>query len=63
VDKLYDNAVGFAATGQGGLGELFPAEWLSGSYGKKFSRCLSRMEEMLGERRAGAEPRSPGQSD
>jgi hypothetical protein len=31
---------------------LFPAEWLGGSYGKKFSRCLSRMEEMLGERRA-----------
>lgn len=52
IDKLYDNAVPFAATGQGGLGELFPAEWLAGSYGKKFSRCLSRMEEMLGERRA-----------
>lgn len=51
VDKLYDNAVPFAATGEGGLGELFPAEWLAGSYGKKFSRCLSRMEEMLGERR------------
>ncbi|HST61224.1 MAG TPA: cell division protein ZapE [Longimicrobium sp.] len=55
IDKLYDNAVPFAATGQGGLGELFPAEWLSGSYGKKFSRCLSRMEEMLGERRAEGE--------
>jgi cell division protein ZapE len=52
IDKLYDNAVPFAATGQGGLGSLFPAEWLAGPYGKKFSRCLSRMEEMLGERRA-----------
>jgi len=52
IDKLYDNAVPFAATGQGGLGALFAAEWLAGSYGKKFSRCLSRMEEMLGERRA-----------
>lgn len=58
VDKLYDNAVPFAATGEGGLGGLFPAEWLAGSYGKKFSRCLSRMEEMLGERRAG--PGTPG---
>lgn len=52
IDKLYDNAVPFAATGEAGLTELFPAEWISGSYGKKFSRCLSRMEEMLGERRA-----------
>jgi cell division protein ZapE len=52
VDKLYDNAVPFAASGDAGLTELFPAEWLTGSYGKKFSRCLSRMEEMLGERRA-----------
>lgn len=52
IDKLYDNAVPFAASGKAGLTELFPAEWLSGSYGKKFSRCLSRMEEMLGERRA-----------
>jgi cell division protein ZapE len=60
VDKLYDNAVPFAATGEGGLGGLFPAEWLAGSYGKKFSRCLSRMEEMLGERRAGAGDTRPG---
>ena len=43
----------FAATGQVGLTELFPPAWLDGPYGKKFSRCLSRMEEMLGERRAG----------
>lgn len=52
IDKLYDNAVPFAATGEAGFGDLFPREWLTGSYGKKFSRCLSRMEEMLGERRA-----------
>jgi len=32
------------------LGELFPASFLTGAYGKKFSRCLSRLEEMLGER-------------
>ncbi|HEX2081035.1 MAG TPA: cell division protein ZapE, partial [Longimicrobium sp.] len=52
IDKLYDNAVPFAATGEAGLTALFPATWLDGPYGKKFSRCLSRMEEMLGERRA-----------
>lgn len=54
VDKVYDNAVPFAATGEGGLGDLFPGAWLTGPYGKKFSRCLSRLEEMLGERRAAA---------
>ena len=53
VMLLLTSAVPFAASGDAGLTELFPAEWLSGSYGKKFSRCLSRMEEMLGERRAG----------
>jgi hypothetical protein len=37
------------------LGELFPPEFLAGAYGKKFSRCLSRMEEMLGERGDAAE--------
>jgi cell division protein ZapE len=65
IDKLYDNAVPFAATGQAGLGELFPREWLAGSYGKKFSRCLSRMEEMLGERRErlqGVSPERPALS-
>jgi cell division protein ZapE len=59
IDKLYDNAVPFAATGQPGLIELFPAEWLTGPYGKKFSRCLSRMEEMLGERRAELQENGP----
>jgi cell division protein ZapE len=49
VDKLYDDAVAFAATSEAQLGELFPASFLGGPFGKKFSRCLSRMEEMLGE--------------
>jgi len=49
VDKLYDDAVAFAATSEAALGELFPASFLAGPFGKKFSRCLSRMEEMLGE--------------
>ncbi|HEX2202634.1 MAG TPA: cell division protein ZapE [Longimicrobium sp.] len=54
VDKLYDGAVPFAASSQGPLGELFPRSFLAGPYGKKFSRCLSRMEEMLAEGVAGA---------
>ena len=50
VDKLYDRAVPLAMSSDAALGELFPASFLAGAYGKKFSRCLSRMEEMLGER-------------
>jgi cell division protein ZapE len=49
VDKVYDDAVPFAASSEAELGALFPAEFLRGPYGKKFSRCLSRMEELLGE--------------
>ncbi|HEX2093175.1 MAG TPA: cell division protein ZapE [Longimicrobiaceae bacterium] len=49
VDKVYDGAVPFAASSEVALGSLFPAEFLRGAYGKKFSRCLSRMEELLGE--------------
>jgi cell division protein ZapE len=50
VDRVYDAAVPFAATSDAALGELFPKEFVTGAFGKKFSRCLSRMEEMLGER-------------
>jgi cell division protein ZapE len=50
VDKLYDRAVPVAMSSGTALGELFPPAFLTGAYGKKFSRCLSRMEEMLGER-------------
>jgi cell division protein ZapE len=53
VDTLYDSAVGFAASSEIELGSIFPAPFIQGPYGKKLSRCLSRMEEMLGER-AGA---------
>ena len=49
VDKLYDADVRLAATGAAGLGELFRDEWMRGPYGKKFSRGLSRLEEMRGE--------------
>jgi cell division protein ZapE len=56
VDKLYDSAVSLGATSSEPLSALFPAAFLAGAYGKKFSRCLSRMEEMLGERRAALAP-------
>lgn len=52
VDKVYDAALPFGASAEAALGELFPRAWLAGAYGKKFSRCLSRMEELLGETRA-----------
>jgi cell division protein ZapE len=56
IDKLYDRAVPLAMSSTISLGELFPASFLASAYGKKFSRCLSRMEEMLGERADGASP-------
>jgi cell division protein ZapE len=53
VDTLYDSAVPFAASSEIALGEIFPSSFVEGPYGKKLSRCLSRMEEMLGERARG----------
>jgi cell division protein ZapE len=49
IDKLYDAAVPFAASGEVPLANLFPPSFLQGAYGKKFGRCLSRMEELLAE--------------
>lgn len=57
VDKLYDRAVPLAMSSTIALGELFPRSFIAGAYGKKFSRCLSRMEEML---REGMEERKDG---
>lgn len=54
VDKLYDATVPFAASSAVPLGAFFPAEWMRGPYGKKFGRCLSRMEELLAESPAAA---------
>ncbi|HEX8361686.1 MAG TPA: cell division protein ZapE [Longimicrobium sp.] len=48
VDKVYDDALPMAATSSVGLGGIFPSDYVAGPFGKKFSRCLSRMEEMLG---------------
>ena len=49
IDKLYDADVPLAATSAVSLGAVFPRDFVTGAYGKKFSRCLSRMEELLGE--------------
>jgi cell division protein ZapE len=49
IDKLYDADVPFAAASSATLGDLFPPDHLRGGYAKKFSRCLSRMGEMLAE--------------
>jgi cell division protein ZapE len=49
IDKVYDDALPMAATSSATLGEIFPRDFIAGPFGKKFSRCLSRMEEMLGE--------------
>ncbi len=49
VAKLYDRAVLLAMTSTIALGELFPRHLLIGAYGKKFARCLTHLEEMLGE--------------
>lgn len=59
VDQVYNDAVPFAASSEASLGSLFPASFLEEAYGKKFSRCLSRMEELLGEGDT-ADPRAAG---
>lgn len=49
VDKLYDSGASLAASAAAPLGALFPESFIAGAYGKKFSRCLSRLEELLSE--------------
>lgn len=49
IDALYDSGVPLSASSDVPLGELFPPDFLTGPFGKKMSRCLSRMEELLGE--------------
>jgi len=49
IDSTYDAGIRFSASASLPLGEIFPAEALNGPFAKKLSRCLSRMEEMLGE--------------
>ena len=49
VDTLYDSGIRLRASSRVPLGSLFPGEFRDGPYGKKVSRCLSRMEELLAE--------------
>ena len=56
VDKMYDADIPLAASSDTSLAELLPREFLAGAYGKKFGRCLSRMEEMLGEATSASPP-------
>ena len=50
ADKVYDLRLGFALTGAP-LGDLFMDSYRHGAYAKKYSRCLSRLSEMLLEAR------------
>lgn len=50
IDTVYDSALPFRASADMPLAALFRPSFLEGPYGRKLSRCLSRMEEMLGER-------------
>ena len=46
VDKLYDREIKFLASGCE-LESLFPESYRHGGYAKKYSRCLSRLGELL----------------
>ncbi|MBB6097823.1 cell division protein ZapE [Deinobacterium chartae] len=48
VDKVYDLNLRFAASGSS-LDVLFSPTYRSGAYAKKYSRCLSRLSELLSE--------------
>lgn len=53
IDRLYDLKIqlrlGFSAGLQADLAELFDASYRHGAYQKKHDRCLSRIQELLGE--------------
>ena len=51
IDKLYDLGLPAAFTGSA-LGGLFSDTYRHGAYAKKYSRCLSRLSEMVREARA-----------
>ncbi len=51
ADKVYDLKLGFALTGAP-LESLFADTYRHGAYAKKYSRCLSRLSEMLLEAQA-----------
>ena len=49
IDKLYDLKVGFRASGEVALEELFDPSYRNSAYAKKHDRCLSRLSELLEE--------------
>ncbi len=49
IDKLYDLRVGFRASGEVALAELFDPSYKNSAYAKKHDRCLSRLSELLEE--------------
>ena len=51
IDKLYDLGLRAAFTGAP-LGSLFSETYRHGAYAKKYSRCLSRLSELLREARS-----------
>lgn len=48
VDKLYDRQIRLSLSGVG-LDALFPSSYKNGGYAKKYSRCLSRLGELMRE--------------
>ena len=59
IDSVYNAGVPFGATGERPLSELFPPAAADGPFGKKLSRCLSRMEELLTEGAASTQRPAP----
>ena len=51
IDKVYDMGLHAAFTGTQ-LETLFDDTYRNGAFAKKYSRCLSRLSEMLNEARA-----------
>ena len=49
IDKLYDLRVGFRASGEVALENLFDPSYRNSAYAKKHERCLSRLSELLEE--------------
>lgn len=61
IDKLYDLGLPAALTGAP-LGSLFSETYRHGAYAKKYSRCLSRLSELLREARASAIGAGPSEA-
>jgi cell division protein ZapE len=51
IDKLYDQGIRFRASSDVALPDLFLPEYRDKGYAKKYRRCLSRLHELLQEKR------------